>query len=160
MQGASDSQHYMVLGVPVYIRFLSYKGSPEDVAKAYQGLPEECRDRTIIAALPGEPVTLCEAVTSFIHALDSRFRGSRVRSLSILFIMELLGYRQVRDVVDNVKSADYLIAASTENSCFEEAVRLVSSLEGVGDPIRVEECDFEGLSRRVVSSVRRGIRLE
>lgn len=146
-------------GVRVYLEFIEYNGSPEGAGEAYKSLPPECLDNTVIAALPGEPMSMCEAAVGLLHALDSKYRGSRVRSTPILFIMEVLGYRQVRDVVERVRSPDYLVVASISMDCFSTALTLARSLPGAGAPVSVEECDLEGLARRTTASVRRGPRL-
>lgn len=161
MRGRRDrSPNYSLFGIPIYIEYYAYRGSPDNAARSYSMLPEGCMGNTIIAALPGSPVSACEAVVSFIHALESKFRGSRVRSLPLLFIMELFGYRQVREAVENTGRVEYLIVASTSHDCFTEAVKLASTMKGFGGVLGVKECGFNGLARRVASSVRRGVRLE
>ena len=144
----------------MYIGAVDFKGSPSVVAEAYNSMSSECKEEAVVAGLKGAPASQCALAVAFIHALEGRFRGSRIRNLSILFMMELYGLRQVSQVIEYIKDVDYVVVLSLKPKCFEEGYERLLELGAEDKYLGLRKCDPEELSRVVVESVRHGVRLE
>ncbi|MCE4601451.1 MAG: hypothetical protein F7C38_07855 [Desulfurococcales archaeon] len=149
-----------ILGYRVYIGAVGFKGSSRIVAEAYSSMSSECKEEAVVAGLKGTPASQCALAVAFIHALEGRFRGSRIKNLSILFIMELYGFRQVNQVVEHVRDVDYIALLSLRPECIEEGYKRLLELGVEGEYLGLRECDPRELSRLVTRSVRHGVRLE
>jgi|GEM_PF-835351 len=68
------------------------------------------RERPIIVGLPFKGLDACSLGISYLYTMEDLILGSRVRNKAILFLMNLLGFKQVRDVVDNIKYSHLIIA--------------------------------------------------
>ncbi len=145
------------LGLTVYVDVLRFRGTPEDAARLSRALPGECAGHTVVAGVPGpEPPSPCTVAVALVHALEARARGSRVRSLPLLFLMELLGVPQVRDAVERVAEARYLVVASLEEDCARAGAEAAGGLAG-GE---VEAgCSLSEASEATLRSVLDGPRL-
>jgi len=146
-----------LLGYKIHVVALKARGvTPEAVAEAATR-HVKC-GFTVVAGLPeGAHIDACTAAVAYLHALEARARGSRVKSLPLLFLMELLGYRQVRDVVEAVNTAplSLIVVVGLDAECVEKAI---VGLEG--EPGHLEGCDPRMLSSMVARSVLQGPRLE
>jgi len=146
-----------LLGYRVHVAALRAPGlTPEAVAEK-AARHAEC-GATVVAGVPeGASIDACTVAVAYLHALEARARGSRVRSLPLLFLMELLGYRQVRDVVEAVNNSPLglIVVVGLDGGCVEEAITGVG-----GEPAPLGGCDPHLLSTMVARSVLQGPRLE
>ncbi len=55
--------------------------------------------------LPGESYDPCSLSLAYLYTLEEAQMESRVRNRAILFLMNLMGLKQVRDVVEKVEEA-------------------------------------------------------
>ncbi|MEM4511947.1 MAG: hypothetical protein QXK97_01410, partial [Acidilobaceae archaeon] len=68
-------------------------------------------DSYAVVGLPSlEHAEPCKLALSYLYALEERVIGSRVKKTPILILMNLLGVKQVRDVVERVGEARAVVA--------------------------------------------------
>ncbi|MEB3847133.1 MAG: hypothetical protein GSR74_04070 [Desulfurococcales archaeon] len=146
-------------GLEIPVEYYSCSCRPDDASRAWQLLPEKCREETVIVALPGDPPNPCTIAVVLLHSIEAKARGARIRKLPVLFLMELLGLRQARDVAERIRKARFLIAASLSEECLEEASRIISEkLPGV-NPVSPPECDLSEVWETTTRSILSGRRL-
>jgi len=125
----------------------------EAIAAVDRRVRSECGPDTIVLGLPGEPPDPCALAVAYLHALEHVAHGGRVRSLSLRTLMELYGYRQVREAVEALSRACYIAVVGRSIEC---ASRIV---EGLGvEEVEVGECDPERIAASVERGVMRGLR--
>ena len=146
-----------ILGIRIHISLAEDEGlDPRELARISSSM-QDCESTIVVGIPKGVTIDACSIAVAYLHSLEARVRGSRVRSLSLLFLMELLGAPQVRDVVEKVESEGIgLVAvASLDPECIQRALKMIGATgRGVGG------CDTLRLSDMVVGSVLEGPRLE
>ncbi|MCE4620564.1 MAG: hypothetical protein F7C33_06025 [Desulfurococcales archaeon] len=146
-------------GLEISLEYYSCSCSPDDASRAWQLLPEKCREDTVIVALPGDPPNPCTIAIVLLHSLEAKARGTRIRKLPVLFLMELLGLRQARDVAKKIREARFIVVASLSEKCLEEASRIIKEKLPSVNPISPPECDLSEVWETTTRSILSGRRL-
>jgi len=147
-----------ILDYKIYVMILETEGVSSEAIAEIARRHVDC-GYTIVAGLPKDVyVDPCMAGVAYMHSLEAYARGSRVRSLPLLFLMELLGYRQVRDVVEAVSGEHVgtVVIVGLDRDC----VRRAASEIREGRVNLADTCNIHSLSSMVSRSVLRGPRLE
>lgn len=70
----------------------------------------------ILVGLPEGSVSPCSLALAYLYTLEDLRSGSRVKSKAILFLMNLLGLKQVRDVVETVRECRVIAVVGEEGA--------------------------------------------
>ncbi len=144
----------------VYILYFQCQCNPDSIAPLWEELPEECQPITVIVGLPEHPPSPCTTAVTLIHSIESRSRGSRVRKLPIIFLMEYYGVKQVRDVVYRIRKVESVIIASFEKKCLQVAAEILTgSVKPTLSQVK-DSCNPEELFKIVSRGILLGPRLE
>jgi hypothetical protein len=121
---------------------------------------EECMPPSggiLVVGVPGRfqaRLTLCTVEAAYIYTAEDITSGSRIKNRAILYLMNLLGLKQARDVVEAVDTVDYIIIIGTEPGKMDEAARYVSRRCGAvsWEP---PHCNIEELAEMAVARLER-----
>ena len=145
-------------GLQVYLKYYKCNCNPQEVSVLWESLPEKCRESSLIVGLDRKIYDPCSISIAFLHALEWRLRGSRIRKLPLIFLMELLGKRQLREVVNVSGEFNYLVNIALSNYCMNliDSIILnnINNLKTLNPPSCREEEMWKITSQSVVNEVR------
>jgi len=104
------------------------------------------REGLIVAGLPGglsSVVSSCAVQAAYTYTAEDIVFGTRVRNRSLLFLMNLLGYGQVRDVINYINNVKIIIVVGPGSI---SVARIIASECG-GRVTHPPECRVEILTR-------------
>jgi len=123
------------------------------IAEIDRAVRNKCGADTIVLGLPGEPPDPCALAVAYLHALEHVSHGGRVRSLSLRTLMELYGFRQLRDAVDSLSRACHIAVVGRSIECASQFIKELGAEE-----TSIGECTPESIAATVERAVLRGLR--
>ncbi len=142
-----------ILDIPVLLVKL---GRPLDA----EYLVRSCMPNLKGVIVAGLPTSLegarkrCALQTAYLYFVEDRMQGSRVRNDNILFLMNLLGYKQTRDVVEHVRDVDVVAILGVDKEIVRKAARFVAA-RCDGKIVEPEGCDPDYLLYMSSARIRR-----
>ncbi|MCE4628219.1 MAG: hypothetical protein F7C34_03615 [Desulfurococcales archaeon] len=141
-------------GEPVRIGIVLLKLHRELEPKRFA---EECavaRPGLVVAGLPSRYeglVSMCTAATAYLYTSEDVVSGSRVRNIGLLYLMNLLGKKQLRDVVEELDSIGLVLVVGLGA---DEAAKTLSGKCGA-TAVPVGGCNTGWLLQMAEARVRR-----
>jgi len=121
--------------------------SPDDFLHRCVAL---AREATIMAGVPkgyGEKLTKCTIVAALAYTAEDIVQGSRIRNKSILFLINLLGKKQIKDIINEINNIYYIIIIN-------KYIEKIKEICG-GDVTEIKECNEEWLLEMSGARIRR-----
>jgi len=142
-------------GVELEVRYYKLRECVpgEVVAEVDRRVRETCGSNIVVLGLPEELPDPCALAIAYMHALEHVGSGGRVRSVSLRTLMELLGYKQVREAVEALAKACFIAVIGPAVECASTLLR-----ELVAEEVEVGECDAALVAESVERAVLRGLR--
>lgn len=109
----------------------------------------------IVVGLPSDSVNPCSLALAYLYTLEDLKFGSRVRNKAILFLMNLLGLNQVKDVVESVSECRAVAVIGLPNGARATLFNILTRMGITGYSVRVEkpECAVSELVEVTLSRV-------
>lgn len=112
------------------------------------------RPGLVVAGLPyryAKAISRCTAATAYLYTSEDIVGGSRVRNTGLLYLMNLLGKKQLRDVVDELDSIGLILVVGP--GAGEVATVLGERCGAAG--LSVDDCSIDWLLLMAEARVRR-----
>jgi hypothetical protein len=111
----------------------------------------ECVNRIEGALVVGLPerfytrLSLCALKAAFLYTAEDLVIGTRIRNKAILFLMNLLGLRQARDVVEAVDTVFFVVVIAFDEDLAERTSKFLERSCGALE-IKPPECNVNVLA--------------
>ncbi|MCX8195469.1 MAG: hypothetical protein N3F67_00055 [Acidilobaceae archaeon] len=104
-------------------------------------------ESVLMAGLP-RSVSPCAAALAYLYVLEDLQMGARVKNRSILFVMNLLGLKQIKDVIESVAEFRSIVVVGPERGVSSSLAEISAEL-GMELALSQEppHCSIEELER-------------